>query len=76
MDPIGELNERVARLEERMNTMNERYDKGWALLQEDMAKRDRDSQYRMISLFIAAIIIIPVLSNSDALANLVNLFGN
>jgi len=35
-----ELNERMARLEERMNTMNERYDKGWALLREDMAKRE------------------------------------
>jgi len=39
MDPV-ELNERMARLEERMNTMNERYDKGWALLREDMAKRE------------------------------------
>ena len=31
---------RLAVLEERMDTMNERYDKGWALLREDMAKRE------------------------------------
>ncbi|MCY4258890.1 MAG: hypothetical protein OXC91_01320 [Rhodobacteraceae bacterium] len=35
-----EWRERMARLEERMNTMDERYDKGWALLREDMAKRE------------------------------------
>ncbi|MCY4292611.1 MAG: hypothetical protein OXC72_12765 [Roseovarius sp.] len=40
----------VAVLEERMETMNERYDKGWALLREDLAKRDvemarRDAEF-------------------------------
>jgi len=35
-----ELDRRIAVLEERMKTMDERYDKGWALLREDMAKRD------------------------------------
>ncbi len=35
-----ELARRLAVLEERMKTMDERYDKGWALLREDMAKRD------------------------------------
>ena len=35
-----QLSERRARLEERMETMNERYDKGWALMREDMAKRE------------------------------------
>ncbi len=35
-----QLSERMARLEERMETMNERYDKGWALMREDMAKRE------------------------------------
>ena len=34
------LARQVAVLEERMETMNERYDKGWALLREDLAKRD------------------------------------
>jgi len=78
-----DLRERMARQEERMNTMNERYDKGWALLREDMAKRDAESARRdkdnlrwVVSLFIAAIVIIPILSNSAAIANLVNLFGS
>jgi len=37
---IHEIARQVAIVEERMNTMDERYDKGWALLREDMAKRD------------------------------------
>ena len=36
------LARQVAVLEERMETMNERYDKGWALLREDLAKRDAE----------------------------------
>ena len=40
------LSERLAVLEERMETMNERYDKGWALLREDMAKRDAEAARR------------------------------
>ena len=35
-----ELARQLAVLEERMKTMDERYDKGWALLREDMAKRE------------------------------------
>ncbi len=40
------LARQVAVLEERMNTMDERYDKGWALLREDMAKRDAEAAKR------------------------------
>ena len=36
----------LAVLEERMNTMDARYDKGWALLREDMAKRDAEAAKR------------------------------
>jgi len=56
--------------------MNERYDKGWALLREDIAKNGKDNQRWTISLFVAAIVIIPILSNSDTIANIVNLIGN
>ncbi len=41
-----ELARRLAVLEERMKTMDERYDKGWALLREDMAKRDAEAAKR------------------------------
>jgi len=71
-----EFDKRLVVLEERMKTMEERYDKGWALLREDMAKWDRDNQRWVVSLFIAAIILIPILSNSNALANLATLFSN
>lgn len=37
---IEELALRIAVAEETTNTINERYDKGWVLLREDMAKRD------------------------------------
>ena len=36
------LARQVVVLEERTETMNERYDKGWALLREDLAKRDAE----------------------------------
>jgi len=75
MDPV-ELSERVARLEERMNTMQAEYRTDIARLAEDNARRDKDNAYRTIGLFIAAIVIIPILSNSAAIANLVNLFGS
>ena len=41
-----ELARQLAVLEERMSTMDERYDKGWALLREDMAKRDAEAARR------------------------------
>ncbi|MCY4250549.1 MAG: hypothetical protein OXC82_08995 [Rhodobacteraceae bacterium] len=41
-DGLVKLDRQVAVLEERMNTMNERYDKGWSLLREDLAKRDAE----------------------------------
>ena len=47
------LSERLAVLEERMETMNERYDKGWALLREDMAKRDAEAARRETRLLLA-----------------------
>lgn len=43
---IHELARGLAVLEERMNTMDARYDKGWALLREDMAKRDAEAAKR------------------------------
>jgi len=43
---LVELARKVAVLEERMETMNERYDKGWALLREDLAKRDTEMAKR------------------------------
>jgi len=36
----------LAVLVERMNTMNERYDKGWALLREDLAKQNTEMARR------------------------------
>ncbi len=46
-DPeIYELAKQLAVLEERMETMSERYDKGWALLREDIAKRDAEAAKR------------------------------
>ena len=52
--------ERMARLEERMNTMDERYDKGWALLREDNAKRDAESARRETRLVFCMIAIVGV----------------
>ena len=43
---IHELDRGLAVLEERMNTMDARYDKGWALLREDLAKRDAEAARR------------------------------
>jgi len=40
-------------LEERMETMSERYDKGWALLREDIAKRDAEAARRETRLILA-----------------------
>ena len=40
---------------------DERYDKGWALLREDMAKRDRDNLRWQIGLWIAAVVILEFL---------------
>ncbi len=63
-----ELARRLAVLEERMKTMDERYDKGWALLREDMAKRDAEAAKRdkdnlrwQIGLWVAAVVIIGVI---------------
>ena len=36
-----------------MKTMDERYDKGWALLREDMAKRDAEAAKREIRMLLA-----------------------
>ncbi len=45
-DELVDLARQMAVLEERMETMNERYDKGWKLLEakmgEDIAKRDAE----------------------------------
>ncbi len=57
---------KVAVMEERMETMNERYDKGLALLREDNAKRDTTNTRWLIGIITAAtaIIIGVVLSTS------------
>ena len=47
------LARQFAVLEERMKTMDERYDKGWALLREDMAKRDAESAKRETRMLLA-----------------------
>ncbi len=49
---------KVAVMEERMETMNERYDKGWALLREDIAKRDIANTRWLIAVITAATAII------------------
>ena len=43
---LHDLRERLTQLEGRMNTMDERYDKGWSLLREDMAKRETEAVKR------------------------------
>ena len=53
-----ELARRLAVLEERMKTMDERYDKGWALLREDMAKRDAEAAKRETRMLLAVAAII------------------
>ena len=53
-----ELARQVAVLEERMKTMDERYDKGWALLREDMAKRDAEAAKRETRMLLAVAAII------------------
>ena len=66
------MRERISVLEERMKTMDERCDKGWALLREDMAKRetrlagdsakrDKDNLRWQIGLWVAAVVIIGVI---------------
>ena len=52
------LRVKVAVMEERMETMNERYDKGWALLREDIAKRDTANTRWLIGIITAATAII------------------
>ena len=52
------VSERISVLEERMKTMDERYDKGWALLREDMAKRDAANTRWMIGAITAAVIVV------------------
>ena len=41
-----------------MKTMDERYDKGWALLREDMAKRDAVNTRWTIGAVTAAVIVV------------------
>ena len=50
---VEDLARQLAVLEERMKTMDERYDKGWALLREDMAKRDAESAKRETRLLLS-----------------------
>jgi len=89
-NPDRILNEHMARLEERMNTMKATYEGAldrnnaafermradMATYREDAVKRDKDNLRWVVGLFIAAIVIIPILSNSVAIANLVTLLGS
>ncbi|MCY4289396.1 MAG: hypothetical protein OXC63_12480 [Aestuariivita sp.] len=46
MDPTPDdraLSHRINLLEVRMETMNERYDKGWMELRKEMAQRDKSN---------------------------------
>jgi len=67
MDPVGELNERVARLEERIETMKadltatlEGFRTDQAILREDMAKRDAASARRETWMLGTVITVIAV----------------
>lgn len=53
-----ELSERIARLEERMKTMQAEYKTDIARLAEDQAKRDKDNLRWMVGLWIAAIVVL------------------
>ena len=55
---LEDLRIKVAVVEERMETMNERYDNGWALLREDNAKRDTTNTRWLIGIITAATAII------------------
>ncbi|MCY3675334.1 MAG: hypothetical protein OXH65_05160 [Paracoccaceae bacterium] len=68
-DGLVDLTRQLAVLEERMETMNERYDKGWKLLEakmaedtarlrEDIAKRDTANTRWLIGVITAATAII------------------
>ena len=50
-----DLAQKVAVLEERMETMNERYDKNLALLREDLAKREVESSKRELRIILTII---------------------
>jgi len=56
MEP-DELRERMARLEERMETMKAEYRTDIARLAEDMAKRDKDNQRWVVGFGIAQMAI-------------------
>jgi len=56
MEP-DELRERMARLEERMETMKAEYRTDIARLAEDMAKRDKDNQRWAVGFGIAQMAI-------------------
>ena len=53
-----ELSERIARLEERMKTMQAEYKTDIARLAEDQAKRDKDNLRWQVGLWIAAIVVL------------------
>lgn len=53
-----EFSERIARLEERMKTMQAEYKTDIARLAEDNAKRDKDNLRWLIGLWITAIVVL------------------
>ncbi len=87
---IHDLARQVAVMEQSMETMQanltatlEGFRTDQAKLRETMAqrdveaaRRDKDNLRWIVGLFIVAIVIIPVLSNSAAIANLVTLLGS
>ncbi|MCY3674521.1 MAG: hypothetical protein OXH65_09120 [Paracoccaceae bacterium] len=52
------LDRKIAVLEGRMETMNERYDKGWALLREDLAKRDKNMAIQIYAVAFGILVVI------------------
>ena len=56
-----ELSERIAVLEEKMNTKQQEYKTDIARLAEDMAKRDKENQRWQIGMWVAAIVILGVI---------------
>ena len=69
IEKLTDLDRRLLILEKRMETMNERYDKGWQLLgvkmaensakiREDIAKRDTANKLWLIGVIAAATAII------------------
>ncbi len=72
---LHNLSERIARVEERMETMNERYDKGWSLPREDIAKRDANLFKWIIGLLGMTVLLVGVGSFGEFALELLDRIG-